>query len=90
MKIVQNFQIVDLGGEIVMVPTGQAGERFHGIVRLNETAAFIVNCLKKETTPDQIVDDLLAEYDVERSDAARHVNALLVRLDEIGAVERKT
>ena len=76
-----------MGGEAVLVPTGEAGERFRGIVRLNETAAFIVDCLRTETSQEQIVDALLAEYEVERSEAKRHVNTVLSQLREIDAID---
>ena len=87
MKLNPDFILQEMGGEAVLVPTGEAGERFRGIVRLNETAAFIVDCLRTETSQEQIVDALLAEYEVERSEAKRHVNTVLSQLREIDAID---
>ena len=71
----------------MLVPVGAAAEKFHGVVRLNETAAFIVECLRTETTQVQIVDALLVEYEVERSEAEKHVTKVIEKLKEIGALD---
>lgn len=87
MKLKDRFVMTELGEESVLVPVGEPAEGFRGIVRLNETAAFIIKQLKENTTTDQIVDALLAEYEVERSEAEKHVNAVLSQLREIDAIE---
>ena len=45
-------------GEHYVISTSDT--RFKGIVKNNETAAFIVECLKEDTTETAIVDKLLA------------------------------
>ena len=50
MKLKTGFITHQVGKEQMMVAAGPAAKVFHGLVRSNETAAFIVNCLKKETT----------------------------------------
>ena len=55
MKLKTGFITHTIGKEQMMVATGPAGKDFHGLVRSNETAAFIVDCLKKETTEEEIV-----------------------------------
>lgn len=87
MKINKDFLVTELGDEVLLIPTGQAEDSFRGIVRLNETAAFIVNCLKEEATPEQITDALLAEYEVERTAAKNHIDELIENLRKIGAIE---
>ena len=86
MKLADEFVSMALEDEMILVPVGKAAETFHGIVRLNETGAFIVERLKQDTTPPEIVDALLSEYTVERAVAERHVDALLQRLREVGAI----
>ena len=54
MKLKNDFITQDIDDTQFLVPLGH--ESFNGIVRSNETAAFIVNCLKEETTPERIVD----------------------------------
>lgn len=87
MKLNPNFLKTELGEETMLVPVGAADEQFHGVVRLNETAAFIVNRLSSETTEEALVDALLGEYDVERAVAEKHVRAALDTLRKIHALE---
>lgn len=87
MKLKQGFITHTIQDTQIMVAVGSMTERFHGLVRSNETAAFIVDALKEETTEEAIVDKLLAEYDVDRATAARDVHEILKKLDGIGAIE---
>jgi acyl dehydratase len=72
--------------EQIMVAAGLAARKFHGFVRSNETAAFIVDCLKKETSESEIVNALLLEYEVPREVAEQDVHTILEKLSSIGAL----
>lgn len=87
MKLINDCSTVELDGELILVPIGKAREKVHGIIRFNETAAFIVNCLKEETTLAQIVNKVLSEYAIERSEAEKHVNTLVGQLRATGLIE---
>jgi hypothetical protein len=62
------------------------GTKFNGLIRSNPTAAFIVGSLKTDTTESEIVDKLLARYDVDRPTAERDVANIISKLRSIGAV----
>lgn len=85
MKLNANFITHEIDGEQVILPVGSAF--FSGIVRSNTTAAFIVNCLKKDTTEDGIVDAMLAQYDAPREQIAQDVAEILEKLRSIGALD---
>ncbi len=85
MKLNPDFITQDVEDTQFLVPMG--AEMFQGIVRSNETAAFIVNCLKADTTEEKIVDALCAEYDVPRETAAADVREILGTLRTINALE---
>lgn len=87
MKLKQTFITQDYHGEQLMVQVGRGKGIFHGLVRSNETAAFIVNCLKQETTEAEIVSALTEEYDVDADRAAAGVRDVLEKLRGIGAIE---
>lgn len=53
----------------------------------NPTAAFIVDCLKTDTTPEKIVDALAQEYEGDRGRMAASVAKTLDVLRSIGALE---
>lgn len=86
MKLKPGFITHNVGKEQMMVAAGPAAKHFHGLVRSNETAAFIVNCLKKETTEEAIVDAMLAQYDAPRETVAEDVHQVVEKLRKIGAL----
>ena len=53
----------------------------------NKTAAFIVDCLKEETTKEQIVDAMCAKYDAPSETISEDVQEILDKLNGIGAIE---
>lgn len=85
MKLKSGFVPHDMGGEQVIVPTGE--NSFAGMVRCNGTAAFIVNCLLEDTTRDAIVEAMLDQYDVSAEIAGAAVDKVLGKLRSIGAIE---
>ena len=85
MKLKQGFITHNMGGEQVMVGTGAVS--FSGLVKSNETAAFIVDQLKKETSKEAFVDAMLKEYDAPRKVIERDVERILQTLRGINALE---
>ena len=87
MKLKDGFITHTVGGEQFMVAAGPAEHNFHGLVRSNETAAFIVDCLKNDTTEEQIVTAMCARYDAEPDVIRRDVAQILAQLRSIHAIE---
>ncbi len=85
MRLKKGILVQMIGGTQMMVSVDP--KIFSGIVRSNETAAFIVDHLKKETTEEQLVDALCAEYKVDRAEAAEDVARLVQQFREIGVLE---
>lgn len=86
MKLKPGFITHNVGKEQMMVAAGPAAKQFHGLVRSNETAAFIVNSLKKETTEEAIVEAMLEQYDAPRETIRQDVHRVVEQLREIGAL----
>ena len=85
MKLNPKFLTHVTRGEHYIIST--SGTDFSGIVKNNETAAFIIDCLKSDTTESAVVDKILAEYTgVDRSTVERDVAAEISKLRSIGAI----
>lgn len=84
MKLKKTFIVNHVGGETIAVPVSGS---FHGVVKANDTGAFILECLKKETSPEAIADRLVEEYDVEREKALADVGRLIETLREIDVLD---
>jgi methyltransferase-like protein len=87
MKLKKEFVTHTIQGTQVMVAAGQAANAFNGLVRSNETAAFIIDCLKSNTTEENIVKSLTDTYNVDATTAQKDVRGILDKLDKIGAIE---
>ena len=85
MKLKTDLITQEIDNTQFLVPTG--AETFQGIVRSNKTAAFIVDCLKEETTLDAIVDKMCAKYDAPRETIAADVKQILDTLRGLNALE---
>ena len=85
MKLKSSFITQTIDDTQFLVPLGN--EKFHGIVRNNKTAAFIVDCLKEDTDEETIVDKMCVKYDAPRATIAADVADIIRTLRGIGALE---
>ena len=87
MKIKDGFILAQVGENSVAVPTAKAAEAFHGMIRMNGTAAFIVKQLQQETTREALIDAMEQEYEGTREQFAAGVDKILAQLRRCGALE---
>ena len=80
MKLKYQFEAVDMGDEIILVPVGEGADRVHGILKLNTEGREIVDLLKNETTEASILDALAAKYENDRSVLAGYVESVVAAL----------
>jgi len=59
---------------------------FSGMIRSNETAAFIIKCLEKETSVDDIVEKICEEYNCDREIVKADVERVIEKLRSINAL----
>ena len=86
MKLNPKFLTHETKGEHYMIST--SGTDFKGIVKNNEAAAFIIECLKTDTTEEAIADRLLAEYKgADRAEVTSDISEVIAKLRSIGAIE---
>ena len=60
---------------------------FAGLIRSNKTAAFIVECLKEETTQEKIVEAMFEKYDAPKEVLAKDVLDVIDKLRKVGALD---
>ena len=58
------------------------------MVKSNKTAAFIINCLKEDTTKEEIISRMMSKYDADKKIIEADVDKILNVLYEIDAVEK--
>ncbi len=83
MRINKDFTIQKVGASYVAVPVGETSKNFHGMVRLNESAAVIWNRMVEcDCDEDALVAALLSEYEVTEEVARADVRRVIALLNE--------
>ena len=81
MKIREGFLLRNVAGNNVVVPIGQATLDFNGMMSLNETGAFTFSKMLDGTTKEQLIEDLISEYEVEREIAQKDVADFIKKVE---------
>ena len=84
MKLKKSFITHMSNGEQILVDV--SGE-FSGLIRNNESAARIVDCLKRETSIVEIVEQLSLEYEASNEELESAVTSVLNKLRSVGAID---
>ena len=87
MKRSSSFLLQNVAGTIVVVPVGEATAKFPGMMRLNETGAYLWELLEQEQTVSTLVEALMTQYEIDEPTARTDVEAFLEKLRPTGAVE---
>lgn len=82
MKLKDGFILRTVAGETVVLPTGGVTD-FDMMITLNDTGKFLWERLAVGAEEAELVDALLAEYDVTQELAAQSVAAFVARLKEL-------
>ncbi len=79
MRIKEGFVMKKLGSGYVVVTVGQASREFNGVIRMNETGAFLWQSIAEGTgTREQLVSAMLARYDdLDEATAAQDLDSFL-------------
>lgn len=87
MKIKSGFIVRSVGGNRMVVATGERSKQFGGMIRLNDSGSFLWEKLSQETDKQALVSALLEEYDVDASVAEADVEQFLKILREAGVLD---
>lgn len=82
MKIKEGFVLRNICDEYIVVAVGRQTLDFKGLIKLNETGAFLWEQLKKECSEEELLAALRAEYAVDEETAKADITAFLDSLKE--------
>lgn len=83
-KIKQEFVLRTIAGENVLIPVGNQGDTFQGIITLNETGRFIWEKLEEGTELEEIAKGLAEEYEVSMEKAEKDIDNICGQLRKLG------
>lgn len=88
MKIKKGFEVRNVCGENIVIAHGVENIDFTKVITLNESAAYIWKKVEgKDFTEEDMVDALMAEYEVDKEQALADVRKLAASWIEAGLVE---
>ena len=88
MKLAVEMAVMELDGEISAVAVGEDSTKFHGMLRLNETAAVIIRMLAEDTTPEKMHKALCEKYsDSTPEEIAELLSGFLAQLNAEGLLK---
>lgn len=87
MKIKKGFVVREIAGSSVVIALGAATKDFNGMIKLNEMGRYIWDLLSKELTSDQIVDNIIENYEIDRDTVEKDVNKFIETLQGANILE---
>lgn len=87
MQAAKELILRKVAGENILIPTGKMSLKIHGMVSLTESGALLWQQLQNGCGKEELVNALLAEYEVDRQTAEADVSSFLERMEKLGLVE---
>ena len=78
-----------IGDEVLLVPVTKGGGDLENIFSLNAVGAFVWEAADGKRSVQEIVDGVVAEFEVERSVAESDVEAFLGEMEVAGLMSRR-
>ena len=76
--------ISEANGQKIAVSVGGS---FNGMLKLNDTAAFIADLLQQETTVEEVAQKLCEAYETDMETAIKSVESVAEQFRKVGLIE---
>lgn len=80
MKIEKEFILREIAGDYVIIPTGKTTLELNGLITVNELGAFLWEKLQQDITKEELVEAVLAEYEIDQETVEKDVEEFLQEL----------
>lgn len=84
MKLNKDYVARKIGGDLILVPTGKAISEFNGLISMQGIGEFVIECLEKEMTRDEILKEILKEFEVSEEVASVDLDAFIEKAAQQG------
>ena len=83
----KRFVLRKVAGENILVPVGNTALTSNGLVTLNESGAFLWKHMEKNRTREELVQEVLQEYEVSEEQARLDIGQFLTYLAKAGVLD---
>lgn len=87
MRINKELVKRNVAGEVLLIPVGKSVFDYNGLMILNETGSFLWDLLPNAESEEDLVRQLLAEYEVSEEEAAADVREFIQKTRELGIID---
>ena len=88
MKIKKGFVLERVGDSYLACATGKLAREFSGLVKLNETGAYIWGLFADaDVSVDEAAEKMISEYDISKETAVKDIAAFAENLKKSGILE---
>lgn len=84
MKLKCSLKTMRIADELLAVPTGDSVLAFRGAIRVNEVAADILKLLQTEISEDEIIRNMMSEYNASFDEMMESVHRVIQTLRNEG------
>ena len=84
MKLLHIFESEEINNEKVTVSLDS--KKFNGLIRANETASYIIDCLKNYISEKEIINNMIDKYGITEERASQGVSSIINQLKELGLI----
>lgn len=86
MQIRKQFSLREVAGEYLLIPMGESAIDLNGMITTNEVGATIWELLPQVCDEKELIERLLQDYEVERTELEADVRNFLQSLRHMGIV----
>lgn len=87
MKIKNDYILHKLAGNNIVVGVDGEADNLGGALTLSETSAYMWHILENGATKEELIEKMLAEYDVGRAQLEEDVSGFIAKLESFGVLE---
>ena len=88
MRIKKELILRCVAGDTILIPVGQAAMEHNGLFLLNPVSARIWQGIEEGLTQQQILQNLLDEFDAAQEQIRADLEEFLTRLEQLDILER--
>lgn len=87
MRVKAEFAVRKIAGDYILIPMGEMALSFSGFITTNEVGVFIWECLQKEISEEELLEKVLAEFEITEEIATADIRAFLEHAKSLGLME---
>ncbi len=88
MKIKEGYLLHDIAGNYVVIGVLQNVVNMTGLMTVNEVGAFLWHKLEKGATEEELLAEVLNEYEIDRETAQKDIKDFLNKLEQHNILEK--